>query len=191
MQPPRLSLPLSLPSCHSICINSSLFWKWPVSPVMWKTQIVVCKWNGCQGDSLGVCGQSIVWQGHAEADSRWWAALRRSCLGMQDEQEARGWEVRERNEKLKCALPWGDPYKWPLIEGMLAGMREKACVLFVSHIPSVTRPLSKGWRNGNNTEGGRRRRSDHPAWSWGMRAGRVFYFVNWSVQMEMSERPEN
>lgn len=59
------------------------------------------------------------------------AALRRSCLGMQEERARAGgenkrqerWRWWEENEKLKCALPWGDLYKWPQIEGVLSGMR--------------------------------------------------------------------
>lgn len=59
------------------------------------------------------------------------AALRRSCLGMQEERARAGgenkrqerWRWWEDNEKLKCALPWGDLYKWPQIEGVLSGMR--------------------------------------------------------------------
>lgn len=56
------------------------------------------------------------------------AALRRSCLGMQEERDRESKSKRQErrwwweNEKLKCALPLGDLYKWPQIEGMLFGI---------------------------------------------------------------------
>lgn len=76
-----------------------------------------------------------VWPVNSLAGRCWWwfwemAALRRSCLGMQEErdreskskrQERRWWWWWE-NEKLKCALPLGDLYKWPQIERMLFGI---------------------------------------------------------------------
>lgn len=54
--------------------------------------------------------------------------------GKRDE---RGWRWEE-NEKLKCALPWGDLFEWPQIEGMLSGMRtclqkKGACCVYVSY----------------------------------------------------------
>lgn len=59
------------------------------------------------------------------------------------------------NEKLKCALPWGDLYKWPRIEGMLRSMRAplKNAVrpVYVSYAVMM-RLHSKGWRDGG-TEG--------------------------------------
>ena len=151
-----------------------------------------------------------VWPVNCLAGRCWWwfqemAALRRSCLGMQEERAWVGGENKrqerwwwwEENEKLKCALPWGDLYKWPQIEGMLSGMRIPLTPQ-QSGIRSVYVPypvmMRLHWRSRGG--GGRRAcmvqwRSDYPAWSWGMRAERVFYFVNWSVQMEMSERLEN
>lgn len=165
---------------------------------MWRSQKVASKWNGWLRDSLRVCGRSTGWRGDADDDSGRWLHFGGGCLGMQEERDEESesqrqerWWWWEENEKLKCALPWGDLYKWPQIEGMLCGMHTD----FAAYVQFIFPSLS-WWcctlRDGG-TEGGWECGAVEE-WLPGVElrdVERVFYFVNWSVQMEMSERPEN
>lgn len=170
---------------------------------MWWIQKVASKWNRWLRDSL--CALPV----DSLAGRRWWwfqekAALRRSCLGMQAEQGRRTEGARnkrwwwEENEKLKCALPWGDLRKWPQIAqwhaSSLNSSQKKGHALCLCFICCHDEAALERWQKRGGFGGVEcmvRLRSDYRAQSWGMRAKRVFYFVNWSVQMEMSERPEN
>lgn len=179
---------------------------------MWRSQKVASKWNGWLRDSLRVCGRSVVWQGDADDDSRRWLhwegvvwVCRKSKKGGDKGSRESVRETREvvmgRKWKVEvCPSPeviyTSDPR--PKAHSVAnALLWQKAYALFMFLTPSWWGCALEGWRNGG-TEGlgGVGVYGAVEEWLPGVELRdesreRVFYFVNWSVQMEMSEQPEN
>lgn len=92
-----------------------------------------------------------VWPVHRLAGRCWWwfwemAALRRRLFRYAGRARRGEWEpetrevvVMGRKWKVEvCALPWGDLYKWPQIEGMLCGMHTDFAAYVQFIFPSLS-----------------------------------------------------